>query len=307
MATTLDLTTSYVGEAAAEFIHKCFLASATIREPAVTIKENVYGSWKIRRIATADILAAETCDFTPAGTVTLDERDLTTVPVEVNLQLCKTDFLSDWGTARMGKGANSKRLPPEVANGMIDEILASMGESIETEIWNGDGTLIDGYVPLMLLDAAVIDVPYAGAVITAANVLDIMAAVYLAWSATKCFGAPDQIMYVARNVAAAYQSALGAVNTDQGYLTQSVVGEKPWNYLGIPIFITPGMPAETIVCTKKSNLFVGTDSIADSNEVILKDMTPIDLSNNVRFRAGFHLGVNYGWSDEVVLAEPTLV
>lgn len=304
MATTLDLTTSYVGEAALEYIHKCFLASATIKEPAVTIKENIAKSWKIRRIETADILAAETCDFTPAGTVTVDERELATVPVEVNLQLCKTDFLGDWSAGRMGKGANSKSLAPDVANGMIEEILGSVGEGIETEIWEGDGTLITGFVPLMLADAAVVDV--AGGDITASDVLTYMASVYQAWSATKCFGAPDQIMYISRNVAAAYQSALGAVNADQGYLTQSVIGEKPWNYLGIPIFIAPGLRDSTIICTKKSNMFVGMDSANDANEVILQDMTPVDLSNNVRFRAGFHLAVNYGFSEEVVLCEPTL-
>jgi hypothetical protein len=77
MATTLSLTTSYVGEAATDLINKMFFAAKTIGEGNVTIKDDVNKSHKIRRLAGTGLIADPTCDFTPAGTMTVTEQSLT--------------------------------------------------------------------------------------------------------------------------------------------------------------------------------------------------------------------------------------
>lgn len=306
-ATTTNLTTSYVGEAAMEYIHKAFLSSKTIADGLVTIKEDVKRSWKIRRIASSGLIAAQTCDFTPVGTVDLDERALDTSDLEVNLEMCKDDFLGDWGAVRMGSGVNKKQLPPETAEGMINEILLTVGEEVERLIW--DATIagadpFDGLTAIIL--AAAGSNKITGVAITAANVLAQLQLSYNAVAGLKVYNKPDLKMYVARNVGAAYQSALGAVGTGVGYSNLATVGLKPWDFLGIPMEVMPGIRPSTVITAQQSNLFFGTDSLSDTAEVILKDMSDVDLSNNVRFRAGFAAGVQYGWADEIVIQEPTI-
>ncbi len=305
-ATTTNLTTSYVGQAAMEYIHKAFLASKTIADGAITIKEDVKNKWKIRRIATSGLIADQTCDFTPVGTVDLDERSLDVSNLEINVEMCKNDFLGDWGAPDMGSGLNNKSLPSETADGMIDEILMTSGEEIERLIWDAavPGDPFDGLTELLLVAAG--SVKITGVVINAANVISQLQLHYDALSALKIYNKADVKMYVARNVAAAYQSALGAVGGGVGYSNLATIGLKPWDFLGVPIQVTPGLRASTIITGATSNLFFGTDSLSDINEVVLKDMTDVDLSNNVRFLANFAAGVNYGWDIELIIQEPTI-
>lgn len=307
--TTTNLTTSYVGQAAMDYIHKAFFASKTLGDGAITIKEDVYKSWKIRRIASSGILADPTCDFTPVGTVDLDERSLDVAGLESNVQLCKDDFLVDWGAVRMGSGYNGKSLPPETVDGMINEILLTMGEEIETLVWQGDSSgtdPFDGIVTTALADVNTVKPVSPGVVITAANVIAQLQALYDAVAVSKIYGKADLTFYVSLNVAAAYQSALGAVGSGVGYSNLATVGMKPWDFLGIPIFPAPGLPVSTVIAAQKSNLYFGTDSLSDFNEVIFKDMSETDLSNNVRFKAGFFGGTNYGWSEELYIMNPAI-
>jgi hypothetical protein len=306
-ATTTNLTTSYVGEAAMEYIHKAFLSSKTIADGLVTIKEDVHKSWKIRRIASSGLIADQTCDFTPVGTVDLDERALDTSDLEVNLEMCKDDFLGDWGSVRMGSGANKKQLPPETAEGMINEILLTVGEEVERLIWDATIAGTDPFDGLteIILNAAT-SVKITGVPIVAGNVIAQLQLSYDALSGLKIYNKPDVSMYVSRNVGAAYQSALGLVGAGVGYSNLATVGLKPWDFLGVPIQVMPGIRPSTVITGQKSNLFFGTDSLSDTAEVILKDMSDVDLSNNVRFRAGFAAGVQYGWADELIIQEPTI-
>ncbi len=50
---------------------------------------------------TDGIVKNATCDFDPTSTVTLTERILQPEYFQVNLQLCKSDFRSDWDAIQM--------------------------------------------------------------------------------------------------------------------------------------------------------------------------------------------------------------
>ena len=298
MATTLSLTTSYVGEAATELINKMFFKADSVAE--LTVKDDVNKSYHIRRLAGTGLIAAPTCDFTPAGTITIDEQVLTPAPFEVNVQLCKKDFKHvDWSSVRMGTGMN-RQLSQDVIDSMIDEILGHVGNEIEFSIWQGDTagagyTLIDGFIKLMTANVAAGN-KTTPALVTAANVVATLGAMYTIAAAQPWFNAPDVQFYVAPNIAAAYKQALA----NQGYMDQYSVGDKPLNYVGIPIVVAPGMEASNAVLTHKSNLYFGTESVSNMNEVTIKDMAEIDLSDNVRFRAYATMGVQVGWYEEVV-------
>jgi len=301
MATTTSLTTSYVGEAATELINKMFYMAPTIRDGNLTIKDDVNKSWKIRRLAGSGLIADPTCDFTPAGTITITEQSLTPAPFEVNVQLCKADFKHvDWSSIRMGTGI-SRQLSQDVVDAMIAEILGHVGDEIEKSIWIGDTagatyTRIDGFLKLMTAGVAAGNKTTPAAV-TASTVVAQLGAAYDIAAAQPWFAAPDIAFWVAPNVAAAYKQALA----NQGFMDQYQAGDKPLNFVGIPIYIAYGLEASNFCLSHKSNLFFGTESVSNMNEVVLKDMHDIDLSDNVRFAAYSVMGVQVGWYEEVVL------
>jgi hypothetical protein len=299
MATTTNLVTSFVGEASTELINKLFFGAKTIGDGNITIKDDVNKTHFIRRLAGSGLIADPTCDFTPAGTIDIDERALSVTPFEVNVQMCKKDFKHvDWSSVRMGTGMD-RQLSQDVIDSMIEEILGAVGNEVEYSIWQGDTagatyTKIDGFIKLFTADASVLKT--TPALITDANVVDALAAAYTLAADKAWFNEPDLMYWVAPNVAAAYKQALA----NQGYMDQFQAGDKPLNYVGVPMAIAPGMEASNFVLSHKGNLYFGTESVNNINEVTIKDMAEIDLSDNVRFRAYAAMGVQYGWSEEVV-------
>jgi len=304
MATTLSLTTSYVGEAATDLINKMFFAAKTIGEGNVTIKDDVNKSHKIRRLAGTGLIADPTCDFTPAGTMTVTEQSLTVTPFEVNVQLCKKDFKHvDWSSVRMGTGGG-RNLSQDVVDAVIAEILGHVGNEIEMSMWRGDTsgstyTLIDGFTKIMTAGVAAGNKTTAAAW-TAATAVAKFGAMYDIAAAQPWFDAPDLAFWVAPNIAAMYKQALA----NQGYMDQYQVGDKPLNFVGVPIYVAPGLAGSTAVMSHKSNLYFGTESVSNANEVMVKDMHEVDLSDNIRFAAYAAMGVQVGWFEEVVLHLP---
>ena len=96
MATTTSITTSYAGEAAGEYISAALLSGSTIDNGGITVKPNIKFKEVIKTISTDDIVKDASCDFDPTSTITLDERIIQPEFQQVNLQLCKKDFQSDW-------------------------------------------------------------------------------------------------------------------------------------------------------------------------------------------------------------------
>jgi hypothetical protein len=87
-------------------------------------------------------------------------------------------------------------------------------------------------------------------------------------------------------------------------MDQYQVGDKPLNFVGVPIYVAPGLAGSTAVMSHKSNLYFGTESVSNANEVMVKDMHEVDLSDNIRFAAYATMGVAVGWYEEVVLHLP---
>jgi 5-enolpyruvylshikimate-3-phosphate synthase len=102
MATTTSITTTYAGEFASKYISAALLSASTIENGGIEVKPNIKYKEVIKKIATDDLLADGTCDFTATSTITLTERILQPKELQVNLQLCKADFRSDWDAISNG-------------------------------------------------------------------------------------------------------------------------------------------------------------------------------------------------------------
>ena len=312
MATTTSITTTYAGEFAGKYISAALLSASTIENGGIEVKPNIKFKEVIKKIATDGIVKNSTCDFDATSTVTLTERIIQPEEFQVNLQLCKKDFRSDWEAVQMGY-STFDTLPPAFADFLLAHVAAKVAEKTEQNIWKGATATageFDGFVTLATADATVLDVasPASGGV-TSANVIAEMGKVVDLIPAA-LYGKEDLYLYVSQSVARDYVRALGGFGASGlGANGTNNMGTQWWNngslsFDGIKIFVCNGMANDYMMAAQKSNLYFGTGLLADSQEVKLIDLADLDGSQNVRVVMRFTAGVQYGIGSEIVLYTP---
>jgi hypothetical protein len=305
MPTTTSITTTYAGEFAGKYIAAALLSGVTLDKGLIEIKPNVKYKEVIKRVSTNDIVKNATCDFDPTSTLTLDERIIQPEEFQVNLQLCKKDFRSDWEAVQMGYSVYDN-LPATFTDFLIAHVAEKVAQNIEQSIWagvNATAGQFDGFTTLFAADGTVVDV--TGTTVTAANVVDELGKVIDAIPNT-LYGKEDLTIYVAPNVAKAYVRALGGFAANgvgaNGVNNQGTMwwNQGDLNYDGVKLAMVYGLGANEMVAAQKSNLYFGTGLLSDHNEVKVIDMGDIDGSQNVRIIMRFTAGVQYGFGSEVV-------
>ncbi len=306
MATTTSITSTYAGEFAGKYIAAALLSSSTIDNGGIEVKPNIKFKEVIKKLATGDLVANASCDFAATSTVTLTERIIQPEEFQVNLQLCKQDFISDWEAVSMGYSAFDT-LPKNFQDFLLAHVIAKVAEKTENTIWGGaNGTAgeFDGFVTLAAADSDVIDV--SAATVTAANVIAQMGAVVDAIPST-IYGKEDLYLYVSSNVARAYVRALGGFGAaGLGAAGTNNQGTQWWNngaltFDGVKVFVAQGLANNRMMAAQKSNLYFGTGLLSDHNEVKVIDMADIDGSQNVRIVMRYTASVQYGLGAEIVL------
>ena len=308
MATTTSITTTYAGEFAGKYISAALLSASTIENGGIEVKPNVKYKEVIKKLATDAIVKNATCDFDATSTVTLTERILQPEEFQVNLQLCKSDFKSDWEAVQMGYSAFDS-LPPSFADYILSHIAAKIAEKTEQNIWRGvnsNAGEFAGFATLLAADAALPTAQeVAGTTVTAANVIAELGKIVDALPAA-LYGKEDLHIYVSQNIAKAYVRALGGFGASGlGANGTNTMGTQWWNngsltFDGVKIFVCNGMAANTAIAAEKSNLYFGTGLLNDLNTVKLIDMADLDGSENVRVVARFTAGVQYGNVQDIV-------
>ena len=306
MATTTSITTTYAGEFAGQYISAALLSGSTLDNGLISIKPNIKFKEVIKKVSTDGLVKDAGCDFDPTSTLTLTERILEPTSQQVNLQLCKKDFQSDWDAVSMGISAFDS-LPPSFADFLIGHVAAKVAQRTEQSIWNGAAATngdFAGFKELMLADADVTDVG-AGAAVTAANVIEKLGLVVDSINSS-IYTSEDLFIYVSQNVARAYVRALGGFQATIGAAGLDNQGTQWYNgggltFDGVKIAVANGLADNTMVAAEKSNLFFGTGLLSDNQEVKVIDMADIDGSQNVRVVMRFTAGVQYGIGSDIVL------
>ena len=303
MATSI--TTTYAGEFAGKYISAALLSADTIEGGGITVKPNVKYKEVMKTLSTDALVKDADCDFADQSTVTLAEKVLTPEEFQVNLELCKKDFHSDWEAVQMGYSAYDS-LPPSFADFLIGHIAAKVAQKTEENIWQGATATageFDGFTALLAADGDVIDV--TGTTVTAANVIDELGKVVDAIP-TSVYGKEDLYIYVSQSIARAYVRALGGFGASGlGANGVNNAGTTWYNggdlaFDGVKLFVCSGMPDNDMVAAQKSNLFFGTGLLSDHNEVKLIDMADLDGSQNVRVVMRFTAGVQIGIGSDIV-------
>jgi hypothetical protein len=305
------VTTTYAGEAASGYIAAALLSARTLDNKYVTIMPNVKFKSVIQKLDVSGIVQDASCDFVTSGSVAISERVLTPKELQVNLELCKQEFVDSWEALQLGFSAFDE-IPKNFNDFLISYVGGKVAEATETAIWQGTSTN-GSFLGFESALSASIAAGGAGAVlaaksgsviisgsVTSGNVLSVMNSVLDTVPAT-VYGKEDLLFYVGTNVAKAYQQALagGAIGAN-GWNNTMNVGEKPFNFNGVEIVLCPGMSASKIVAAQKSNLFFGTGLLSDYNEVRVLDMANIDGSQNYRIIMRYTAGTQFGIGQDIV-------
>ena len=304
------ITTTYAGEFAGQYIAAALLSAKTLDNKYVTIMPNVKYREVIQKLAVANIVNDASCDFTTSGSVALTERLITPKELQVNLQLCKQNFVQSWEALSLGYSAFDE-IPKSFTDYLISYVGGNVAQATEISIWTGveaTNGQFGGFQTTLSASVAastgVISAKSGSTVIsgsiTSANVLDVLNSV-VNTIPNSVYGKEDLLLYVPTNVGKAYQQALagGAVGAN-GWNNQMNVGDKPFNFNGIEIVMCPGMSDSKVVAAQKSNLFFGTGLLSDYNEVKVLDMSDIDGSQNFRIIMRYTAGTQVGILSDVV-------
>ena len=302
---------TYAGEAAAGYIAAALLSARTLDNKLVTIMPNVKYKSVIQKLDVSGIVQDASCDFTTSGSVAISEQILQPKELQVNLQLCKQEFVDSWEALQLGFSAFDE-IPKNFNDFLVSYVGGKVAEATEQSIWRGtnvngqfEGFQTEFSASIAASGSGAVLAAKSGSVIisgsiTSANVLSVMNSVVDTIPAT-VYGKEDLLLYVPTNVAKAYQQALagGAVGAN-GWNNQLNVGEKPFNFNGIEIVLCPGMSDSKIVAAQKSNLFFGTGLMSDYNEVRVLDMANIDGSQNYRIIMRYTAGTQFGIGSDIV-------
>jgi len=297
MATTLNVTTNFVGEVAGEYIAEMIKEANTISENLVTVLPNVVSPQFIRKVETAAGFVDYSCGFTPAGSVTLSEKELAPKKVKWDSELCKEDFRQLWTASQMGFSAHNDNLPATEQAAILADMGRRIARKVDVDIWEGDGTTgnFNGLIPALLLDADVIDVATPVA-ITSANV-EAELAKFIDAIPDEVIGSAGLVLGVSTNVLRALKKIQGSFARANG----TFANPSEFDFNGYTLTEIKALNANTMVAYDKSQVFFGTGLTADFNEIKIKDMDETDLSGTVRMKVVFTGGVQYAYGGEIVL------
>jgi len=302
MATTANISSSYVGEFAQDYVSAMLLSGNTLANGLIEIKPNVKFRETLTRLELDGLVADASCDFADTGTLNWTERTIEPKSLQVNLKLCKTTFRSTFEGGSMGASAHDN-FPSKLSDFIIGKTSAKIAQATELSIWGGTAVAGDfpGFTTLLAADSA-----HTGAKkITGEAISSLNVAVELAKVADAI---PEQLLqdeglfiYVANNVFRAYKRYLGSTGGGQGVDTRGNNQDIDiQSFDGIKVVPVNGLPANKMIATVKENLFFATGLLSDQNEVRTIDMADIDGSQNVRFIARYTAAVNYAVVEDIV-------
>ena len=308
MATTVSITSSYSGSFAGSYVSSALLSGNTIANGLIEVKPNVKFKQVLKRVEIDGIVANSTCDFADTSTVTLTERILEPKQLQVNLELCKTPFMSDFEAISMGYSSLNQNLPKTFSDYFIGLMAEKVAQKTEQDIWSGTAGAgsFDGFATLLTADTLPSgqDIAKVAGGVNAGNVIAELGKVVDAIPAS-LYSNEELFIYVSQNIFRAYKRSLGGFQANgvgaNGVNAQGNNQDVDIQYFdGVKVVACNGLADDTMISTLKSNLYFGTGLLSDHNEVKVLDMADLDGSQNVRFIMRYSAGVNYSVVEDIV-------
>jgi len=281
-----------------------------------TVQTGIKTTAKIALLATDAIFQPGTgCTFTPSGTTTITQRQITVAPIKVVEDLCIADLNAGFMQKSLKKGYDNS-LPFEAQ--YADLKAEAIAKQLEIAVWQGDTTSLnanlapfDGY--LKLIDAAGTAIAAnatayisggaisSGTGILVSNVKSIVNAMWLALPAD-IQGYDDIRIFCGWDVFYKYINAY----TDQNLFNFAPTGSEVSIENGVVII--PGTNykltavhgldgTNRLIAGRMYNFVAGTDL---EHEEEKWKLMPDQFDNYLRFQVYFTFGVQIAFPDQIV-------
>ena len=300
-----SVTSTYAGEAASDYIAAALLSARTLDNQLITIKPNVKYKEVIQKLDVDGIVQDASCDFVTSGSVAISERVLTPKELQVNLSLCKQEFLDSWEALSLGYSAFDE-IPRNFNDYLVSYVGGKVAEATETSIWQGTATngSFPGFENAFSASAATLvtsavqpartggDGAIISGSITSANVVDKLTAVYDTIS-SEVFGKEDLVI----NVVAYYTLLQNAIVRD----FYSINGSDSISYEGETMLLQTNRNASEA-------LIYGTSLNVEaklSKEVSVRSTLNYTIGTNTALDVPFaHIPPLYGRTDLIIKSAP---
>lgn len=287
--TNNNISSTYVGKDSGAFISPVLLSGRTLGVPGVTIHTNVNYRSRITKIEMSGLIKDASCDFDPTGTIDQTEVWLEVKALEVNMQLCKLDYMNDFIGQDMGC---KDSLPANFLTYLLGAIGASVADALEVMVWQGIAgpSSFEGYEPKFDAGSNGTGTPVA---LDSTNITGEIRRMMTANPANAALiGQSDTYIYLS---AQNYQ-LLRQANSDKS--GAAPCGEDCISIDGIKTFLAPGKSQTRMAYAQKSNLHFGTWANSDLTSVSVIDMSEWG-EKNLRFAMCFFGGTAVGSPEEV--------
>lgn len=296
MATTTTVSSQYNGSLAGKVFIEAFKAADSINQNAMALAPNIIGVANLPKLSYSNGgFQAYACGWDPVGTIAYVDKQVTVKKFKIDNELCKDDFHSSFQAQQQGLFAADNEIPADMESALLLGLVNSMGETLETQIWQGDGTThsVAGLLAQFSADSDVVDVS-ATASITSSNVVGEIASVYTAIP-EEIYNASDLVIAVSPDISRAYKQALA----NQGSIG-NLNAEQELSYLGTPIISLNGLGSKKMVAYRRSNIILCTGLEADYNEVRIIDSDANNGDGLLKLKMVFGCGVSYHFGNEIV-------
>ena len=300
----LVVNSNFCGDHAGQYIAAALKEAKSFEY--LTLLENIKYERSISELSggtgDSEIIGARTCDFTSKGTLGLEDKKITPVPLQVNYEICKADLIADWQALNMKAGQWNTNMGPDFATFLLSRIAGFIAQHAENNVWNGAVATageFEGFTTAGtgLLNTGGTVIAAATAPFTPTNIIANLSTLLTAVpSPVYSKIAEDLYMYMNPTTYRMYISAVSAA----GYVNAFSMNDTYQPYFeGCKIAICPGVNDNEAIVAQASNLFAGADLFSDQTEIRVLDMAPVTGSDNIRIVAKYSLAVQSGVNSDI--------
>lgn len=284
MATNFTIKTAYKGEPAGKIFGQIFLKANTIEKGLINVIPNIPSELAYLRKTNLDEGFSDySCNFEPSGDLNLTEKEVKLKKLQLSLEICKEEFRRRWSASQMGFSAwNNQGIPADENEALMLEVAGQIQSRIEKMLWNGvtGAGQFQGLMTELKADATANKVD--GDALTDANIIEALGKVLDA-TPIEVLQHEGFRLVMDFKTHLLYKRALGKL----------YFGQDDTVFEGYKIETANGLQEGSILTYVKDEVHFLTGLESDINEIIAKDMTEIDLSDNIRIKATFVAGASY--------------
>ena len=304
--------TKYVDQLSSALIREAVLRGKTVDQISIQSGVKYASALNIMSSALTAVAGATCGAITPAGTVTLSQRDITVCPLKVEEAICLNTLEEYWIGQFMknAKGSYQDEMASGLAEAYAADKVAKLQALVEDLMWagntdtgSGNLALCDGFIKLFTDTPGVIapyTSPSAPALLTSSNAIAQVEAIITLIPAD-VLDANDLTMFMSY---ANFRTLVFALRAANNFYADFAT-DKNWEFTypgtNIKVVATRGLNSvnggKSIIVTPASNLYLGTDMMSDTEQFkVWFDQT----DDTVYFRAKWKQGVQVGYPQYVI-------